>query len=87
MGREDVNWPGAEEENIELVPSFVRLASPVHDERRLGVEPLGTLGAVVPAEAGQVLGGLGVLVLLEVFGGYEVGLDLVDVPPVPARLG
>lgn len=59
----------------------------MYDEVRLGVEPLGTLGAVVPAETGQVLGGLGVLVLLEVLGGQDVGLDLINVPPVPAGLG
>lgn len=57
----------------------MRLAPPVHNEVCLGVEPLGTLGAVVPAKTGQVLGGLGVLVLLEVFWGQKISLDLVDI--------
>jgi hypothetical protein len=57
----------------------VRLALSVHDQTSLGLEPLGALDAVVPAESGQILGGLGLLVLLQVPGRQEVGLDLVDV--------
>lgn len=57
----------------------------MHDERRLGIEPLGALGAVVLAQTGQVFRCLGVLVLLEVLGRQEIGLNLVDVPVVDQR--
>ena len=50
------------------------------DQGRLGLVPLGALDAVVLAQGGQVLDELGVLVLLEVLGRQQVGLDLVDVP-------
>lgn len=50
------------------------------DEGRLGLVPLCALDAVVLAQGGQVLDELGVLVLLEVLGRQQVGLDLVDVP-------
>jgi hypothetical protein len=60
-------------------PPLVRLALPVHDKTGLRLKPLGALNAVVPAEAGQVLSSLGLLVLLKVPGRQEVGLDLVDV--------
>jgi hypothetical protein len=40
----------------------------------------------VLTEGGQVLGGLGLEVLLEVAGVGEVGMDLVDVAGVAARL-
>lgn len=61
-------------------PPLVRLAAPVGDEGRLGLVPLCALDAVVLAQGGQVLDELGVLVLLEVLGRQQVGLDLVDVP-------
>lgn len=61
-------------------PPLVRLAAPVGDQGRLGLVPLGTLDAVVPAQGGQILDELGLLVLLEVLGRQKVGLDLVDVP-------
>lgn len=48
-------------------------------QRCLHVEPLGALGAVVSAEAGQVLDSFGVFELLEMFGREEVGFDLVEV--------
>lgn len=51
----------------------------MRDQRRLHVEPLRTLGAVVPSQPGQVLGRLCILELLEVLGRREVGLDLVEV--------
>ncbi len=57
----------------------MRLALRVHQQTRVRLEPLGALGAVVAAQAGQVLGGLGLLEQLQVAGGLEVGLDLVDV--------
>lgn len=57
----------------------MRLAPPVRHQRGLHVEPLGALGAVVPAETGQVLDGFGVFELLEVLGRGEVGFDLVEV--------
>ena len=55
------------------------LAVRVNDQARVGLEPPGALGAVVAAQPGQVLGGLGLLVNLQVSGRLEVGLDLVDV--------
>lgn len=67
------------------LPPLVRLAPLVHDERRLSVKPLGALGAVVLAQAGQIFESLGVLVLLEVLGREEIGLDLIDVPVVGQR--
>ncbi len=60
-------------------PPLVRLALGVQHQTRVRLEPLGALGAVVAAKAGQVLGGLGLFVELQVAGGLEVGLDLVDV--------
>jgi hypothetical protein len=57
----------------------VRLALSVQNQTRISLEPLGAFNAVIAAEAGQVLGGLGLLVQLEVPGRLEVGLDLVDV--------
>jgi hypothetical protein len=62
------------------VPSPVRLSLTVTDEVYLGVEPLGALDAVMLAQTGQVLGRVAVLVLGEVLGREQVGLDLVDVP-------
>lgn len=56
------------------------LAALVGGERRPGHEPLGALDAVVLAQGRQVLDQLGVLVLLEVLGRPDVGLDLVEVP-------
>lgn len=61
-------------------PPLVRLAAPVGDQGRLGLIPLGALDAVVLAQGGQIFDELGVLVLLEVLGRQQVGLDLVDVP-------
>ena len=55
------------------------LAIRVNGQARVRLEPPGALGAVVAAQPGQVLGGLGLLVQLQVSGGLEVGLDLVDV--------
>ena len=60
-------------------PSPVRLPLPVTDEIDLRIEILGALDAVVQSTAGKVLGRVAVLVLLEVLGREEVGLDLVEV--------
>jgi hypothetical protein len=38
------------------------------------------LYAVIPSQIGQVFRQLAVLVLLQMLGGREIGLDLVDVP-------
>lgn len=62
------------------VPPLVRLASLVSDESRRGLKPLGALYAVVPSQIWQFLRQLTVLVLLQMLGRREVGLDLVDVP-------
>lgn len=62
------------------LPSLVRLALGVHLEAMLRLEPSRTLGAVVSAEAGQVLSSFGLLEQLQVTGRGDVGLDLVDVP-------
>ena len=67
------------EKDVEGIPSPVRLPLPVADEVDLGVEPLGALDAVVLAQARQVFSCVAVLVLGEVLGREEVGLDLVDV--------
>jgi hypothetical protein len=61
-------------------PPLVRLAAPVGDQCRFGLVPLGALDAVVLAQSGQILDELGVLVLFEVLGRQQIGLDLVDVP-------
>lgn len=61
-------------------PPLVRLAALVGDEGRLSLVPLCALDAVVLAQGGQILDELGVLVLLQVLGRQQVGLDLVDVP-------
>ena len=45
----------------------------------LALEPLCAFDAVELAEPGQVLGGLGGRVLLEVMGGSEIGVDLVEI--------
>jgi hypothetical protein len=62
------------------LPSLVRLALGVHLEAMLRLEPSRALGAVVPAEAGQILSSLGLLEQLQVAGRGDVGLDLVNVP-------
>lgn len=49
------------------------------NQARVRLKPLGTLDAVVAAQAGQVLGGFRLLVKLQMPGRQEVGLDLVDV--------
>lgn len=45
----------------------------------LALEPLCTLDAVELAQTREILRGLGILVLLEVFGGLEISGDLVEV--------
>ena len=62
------------------LPSPVRLSLLVTFQTCLGVKPLGALDAVVSAAAGQVLNGLGLLVLSKMPRGSEVGLDLVQIP-------
>jgi hypothetical protein len=64
----------------------VGLLATVTDEAGLGIEPFCAFDAVVTAQVGEVLFGLGVLVLGEVLRGEEVGLDLVDVPGFSPRL-
>ena len=49
------------------------------NQARVRLKPLGTLDAVVAAQAGQILGGLGFLVQLQMPGRQKVCLDLVDV--------
>lgn len=44
----------------------------VGDQAVLALEPLGALDAVELTQAGEILGGLGALVLRKVFGGYEI---------------
>jgi hypothetical protein len=57
----------------------VRLALRVKNQAHVGLEPPGTLGAVMEAQTGQVLGALGLLVDLQVSRRQEVGLGLVGV--------
>jgi hypothetical protein len=57
----------------------VRLALPVKHQTRFGFKPFGTFDAIMSPEAGQVLGSLGLFVLLEVFWRQQIGLDLVHV--------
>ena len=64
----------------------MRLPLPVNDEADLGLEPLGALGAVPAAEAGEVLGRLGLLPLRQVPRRREVRLHLVQVPGLAPRL-
>lgn len=63
-----------------LEAALVRLGDLVLGEGKAGLEPLGAGDAVVASEPGQVLGGLGGLVAVEVGGRQEVAGDLVDVP-------
>ena len=60
-------------------PALVWLPAAVTNQAGLSVVPFGAFHAVVTSEPGEVLSGLGVLVLGEVFRGEKVGLDLVDV--------
>lgn len=62
------------------IPPLVRLATLVSSEGRRSLKPLGTLYAVVSSQIGKVLRQLAVLVLLQMLGMCEIGLDLVDVP-------
>jgi hypothetical protein len=57
----------------------------VGDQAVLALEPLGALDAVELAQAGEILGGLGALVLLKVFGGQEICRNLIQVSA--GRLG
>jgi hypothetical protein len=65
---------------VSVLPSLVRFAFIVNLKGGLSLEPSGTLGTIVPAEAGKVLSGLGLLEKLQVTGRREIGLCLVDVP-------
>ena len=56
------------------------------DHVALALKPLCALLAVPLSESGQVLGSLGVLVLGEVLVVVDVGVDLVEVARVAARL-
>jgi len=58
----------------------------MHNQTRVRLEPFGALYAVVTTQTGQVLGGLCVFELGEMFWREQVGLDLVDVPRLPPRL-
>lgn len=49
------------------------------DQAGLCLEPLCALDAVVTPQSGQVFGGLGDFVLLEMLRGQNVGLDLVKI--------
>jgi hypothetical protein len=62
------------------LPALMGLLATVTDKAGLGIEPFCAFDAVITAQVGEVLFGLGVLVLGEVLRGEEVGLDLVDVP-------
>lgn len=62
-----------------LEPALVGLGQLVLGEGNLSLEPLGAGDAVVAAEAGEVLGGLGGLEAVEVGGRQEVVGDLVNV--------
>lgn len=68
------------------LPSLMRLSLPVHHKARFCLVPLGAFGAVPFSETRKVLGGLGVLVLCEVFRRQQVGLDLVQVPDMVSSL-
>jgi hypothetical protein len=57
----------------------MRTALAVASQAMLALEPLSALDAVELAQAGQVLGDLGGLVLGEVLGGFEVGVDLIEI--------
>lgn len=61
----------------------MRLSLAVGHERGLSIEPFGALDAVVLAQAGKILGHLRLRVTLQVAGGEEVRLDLVDVSVWP----
>ena len=58
----------------------MRFALVVNLKGGLSLEPSGTLGTIVPAEAGKVLSGLGLLEKLQMTGRREIGLCLVDIP-------
>jgi hypothetical protein len=67
-------------------PPLVHLPLLMGDKVGVALKPLCALLAVPLAEPGQVLGGLGVLELGEVLVVVEVGVDLVEVACVAARL-
>lgn len=62
------------------------LLAAVGSQTRVGVEPFGALDAVMAAETGKILAGLGFFELSKVSGRTEVGLDLIDVPKATVSL-
>jgi hypothetical protein len=69
-----------------IVPALVHLVLLVRDKVVLALKEPGAFLAVEFAQARQIFYGLRILVLCEVLLVVQVGVDLVEIARVPARL-